>query len=261
MTGQLLFRGMLIGLLAGLLSFAFLKLAGEPSVDSAIAYEGVVEAAKAKAKAEDAAAKGLPAPVEETEPELVSRDVQSGVGLLTAVTVYDSAFGGLFALVFALTYRRMGDFSPRATAALLALAGFVSVYVAPTIKYPPGPPSVGAPETIALRTSLYFAMILISLASMIAAGVLRSRLEPRLSGWNSALIAAAAYVIVVAGVALALPDVNEVPDGFPAADLWRFRLASLGGQAIMWAAFGVLFGVAAERLLAQRETSLYPQAS
>jgi len=256
MTGKLLLRGLLVGLFAGLLSFGFLKLAGEPSVDSAIAYEGVVDAAKSKAKAEEAAARGLPAPVEEAEPELVSRDIQAGVGLLTALTVHDSALGGLFALVFALAYRRVGAFGPRATAALLALAGFVSVYVAPMIKYPPGPPSVGAPETIALRTSLYFTMILISLATMIAAGVLRSRLEPRLGGWNSALIAAAAYVIVVAGVALALPEVNEVPDGFPAADLWQFRLASLGGQAILWACLGLLFGVAAERVLTAREQPL-----
>jgi predicted cobalt transporter CbtA len=259
MTGKLLLWGMLVGLFAGVLSFGFLKLAGEPSVDSAIAYEGVVDAAKAKAKAEEAAAKGLPAPADEAE--LVSRDVQSGVGLVTALTVYDSAFGGLFALVFALAYRRMGDFGPRATAALLALAGFVSVYVAPMIKYPPGPPSVGAPETIALRTSLYFAMILISLAAMIAAGVLRSRLEPRLGGWNSALSAVAAYIIVVAGVALALPEVNEVPDGFPATDLWQFRLASLGGQAILWTWLGLIFGVAAERVLTDREPSLRPETA
>jgi len=102
-------------------------------------------------------------------------------------------------------------------------------------------------------------MILISLASMIAAGVLRRRLEPRLGGWNAALIAAAAYIIVVAGVAFALPGINEVPDGFPATDLWQFRLASLGGQAILWACLGLLFGVAAERVLIVREQPLHPE--
>ena len=255
MTGKLLLRGMLVGFLAGLLSFGFLKLAGEPSVDSAIAYEGVVDAAKAKAKAEEAAAKGLPAPVEEVEPELVSREIQSGLGLLTAATVYDSAIGGLFALVFALAYGRVGRLGPRATAALLALAGFVSVYVAPMLKYPPGPPSVGAPDTIGSRTNLYVAMILISLAAMIAAGVLRGRLAPRLGGWNAALIAAGAYIVVTTSVAIALPAVNEVPDGFPADDLWRFRLASLGGQAILWAALGLLFGAAAERVLTDRDSA------
>ena len=58
------------------------------------------------------------------------------------------------------------------------------------------------------------------------------------------------------GVALALPAINETPDGFPATDLWQFRLASLGAQAIIWAMLGLLFGVAAERVLTDRELSL-----
>ena len=250
MIGKLLVRGMLLGLVAGLLSFGFLKLAGEPSVDRAIAFESAME----EARAAEAKAKGLPAPAE--EPELVSRQVQAGIGLLTGVVVYSTAFGGLFSLAFALAYRRMGDFGARTTSALLATAGFVSVYVTPMLKYPANPPSVGLSETIDMRTSLYFAMILISLAAMIGAGMLRLRLNPRFGNWNAALIAAAAYVVVVSAVAMVLPEVNEVPEGFPATVLWQFRIASLGGQAIMWGALGLLFGVAAERVFAAHEPLL-----
>ena len=253
MTGRLLVRGMLIGLVAGLLSFCFLKLAGEPSVDRAIAFENAMD--KAKAQADEAAAKRLPPPVEEAEPELVSRPVQAGIGLLTGVAVYSTAFGGLFALVFAFAYGRMADLGPRATAALLAAAGFIAVYVTPMLKYPANPPSVGLPETIGMRTSLYFAMLLISLAAMIGAGMLRHRLKPRFGLWNSALIAAGAYIVVMTCVALALPNVNEVPEDFPATVLWQFRIASLGGQLIMWTTLGLLFGVAAERLFAQHPST------
>jgi predicted cobalt transporter CbtA len=251
MTGKLLLRGMLLGLVAGLLSFGFLKFAGEPSVDRAIAFESVME----DAKAEEAKARGLPAPAE--YPELVSRPVQSGIGLLTAVVVYSTAFGGIFSLAFALAFRRMGDFGARATSALLAVAGFVSVYLTPMLKYPANPPSVGLPETIDMRTSLYFAMILISLAAMVGAGMLRLRLNPRVGNWNAALIAAGAYIVIVSAVALALPEVNEVPEGFPATLLWQFRIASLGGQAILWGALGLSFGVAAERVLAEHEPALH----
>jgi len=250
MTGKLLVWGMLLGLVAGLLSFGFLKLGGEPSVDRAIAFETLME----QAKAAEARTKGLPAPAE--YPELVSRPVQAGIGLLTAVAVYSTAFGGLFSLAFALAYRRMGDLGARATSALLAVAGFVSVYLVPMLKYPANPPSVGLAETIDMRTSLYFAMILISLAAMIAAGLLRLRFVPRFGNWNAALLAAGVYVVIVAGVAMALPGVDEVPEGFPATVLWQFRIASLGGQAIMWGALGLLFGVAAERLFAGREPAL-----
>ena len=192
-------------------------------------------------------------------PNLSSRPVQAGIGLFTGVAVYGAAFGGLFALAFALAYGRMGDFTPRTTSALLALAGFVSVYLAPMLKYPANSPAVGLPDTIGMRTGLYFSMAFISLAAMIAAGMLRKGLNKPLGGWNAGLIAAAAYIAVMAGVALALPGVDEAPEAFPATLLWQFRVASLGGQAIIWAVLGLLFGVFAERVVREGK-SVFRQA-
>jgi hypothetical protein len=257
MVGTLLMRGMLIGVVAGLLSFGFLKIVGEPAVDRAIAFETAMDEAKDKAKADEAMAKGMLMPKEDPEPELVSRPVQAGVGLFTGVTVYNTAFGGLFALVFALAYRRMGDFGPRTTSALLAISGIVAVYVVPNLKYPANPPSVGDPETIGMRTGLYFSMIAISLAAMIAAWMLRNRLAPRYGGWNAALVAAAAYLVAVVVVSLALPAVNEVPEGFPAVVLWQFRIASAGAQLIMWTTIGLAFGALTERAATSRGGSQF----
>src|ERR1700744_5299919 len=98
--GSLLLRGMLVGIVAGLLCFGFLKFFGEPQVDRAIAFETQLDEAKAKAKADEAMPKGMPMPKEEDEPELVSRGTQAGIGLFTGVMVYNAAFGGLFALAF-----------------------------------------------------------------------------------------------------------------------------------------------------------------
>jgi len=250
MAGTLLARGMLIGIVAGLLCFSFLKIVGEPQVDRAIAFETQLDEAKARAEAQALIAKGLPAPKEEPAPELVSRRVQAGIGLFTGVMVYNVAFGGLFGLAFGLAYGRMGDFDPRTTAALLAVFGVIAVYIVPNLKYPANPPSVGDPATIGMRTALYFSMIAISLAAMIAAGMLRLRLLARHGPWNAFLIAAGAYLIVVVVVGLALPPVNEVAAEFPAVLLWRFRIASAGAQLIMWTTTGLLFGVLAERVLA-----------
>jgi Probable cobalt transporter subunit (CbtA) len=250
MAGTLLLRGMLIGIVAGLLCFSFLKIVGEPQVDQAIAFETQLDETKARAEAQALIARGLPVPKEEPEPELVSRRVQAGIGLFTGVMVYNVAFGGLFALAFGLAYGRMGDFDPRTTAALLAVFGVIAAYIVPNLKYPANPPAVGDPATIGMRTALYFSMIAISLAAMIAAGMLRLRLLARHCPWNAFLIAAGAYLIVVVVVALGLPPVNEVPAGFPAVVLWRFRIASAGAQLIMWTTTGLLFGVLAERVLA-----------
>jgi predicted cobalt transporter CbtA len=263
MVGSLLTRGMLIGFVAGILCFGFLRFVGEPPVDRAIAFEAAADEARdhkdqAKETAEDHAksdhtmAQGMTMPKQDSEPELVSRSTQAGLGLFTGVTVYNTAFGGLFALVFAFAYRRMGDFDARTTSALLAVSGMIAVYIVPVLKYPANPPAVGAADTIGMRTGLYFAMIAISLAAMIGAWMLRNRLLSRVGGWNAALIAAAAYLVVVIAVAAALPDVNEVPDGFPAVVLWQFRLASAGAQLIMWATIGLAFGALTERAALSR---------
>lgn len=251
MIGNLLLRGMLVGFVAALLSFGFLKLYGEPAVDKAIAFETQMDEAKAKAARDEAMTKGVPMPADKDEPALVSRPVQAGLGLFTGVLVYNVAFGGLFALAFALCYRRMGDFGPRTTAALLTISGLVAVYVVPMLKYPANPPSVGDPETIGARTGLYFSMIALSLAAMIGAWMLRNRLVRPLGAWDAALVACGAYVVAMAVVMLALPAVNEVPEAFPAVVLWQFRIASLGAQVLMWATIGLGFGALTERAQAK----------
>jgi hypothetical protein len=53
MVRTFLVRGMLVGIVAGLLSFAFLKFYGEPQVDRAVAFETQQDEAKAAAHQEE----------------------------------------------------------------------------------------------------------------------------------------------------------------------------------------------------------------
>jgi hypothetical protein len=237
MVRTLLIWGMVVGIVAGLLAFGFAKVFGEPQVDRAIAFEDQMDRAKGEAP----------------EPELVSRPVQSGVGLLTGVVVYGTALGGLFALAFAFAYQRIGHFSVRGTSALLAAAGFVAIFLVPQLKYPSNPPSVGQPETIGYRSEMFFLMILISVAALSLAIMIAPRLVARYGNWNGILLAAAVFIVIIVVAQVLLPDINEVPDQFPAVVLWRFRIVSLGIQLILWATYGLLFGVLAERVLANRD--------
>jgi hypothetical protein len=231
MVRSLLVRGMLAGLLAGLLAFGFAWLFGEPQVDLAIGFEEHMHQMAGEAP----------------EPELVSRAVQSTVGLLTGVVVYSCALGGLFALVFAYAYGRIGQLSPRATAAVIAIAGFVALVLIPQIKYPANPPSIGEPETIGMRTALYFRMIAISVISVAAAVSGARRLAHRFGVWNGGIMAgAAALLVIIAGMWI-LPPVDEVPADFSATTLWHFRLASLGIELVLWTTLGLVFGILAER--------------
>jgi predicted cobalt transporter CbtA len=243
MVRTFLVRGMLVGIVAGLLCFGFLKIYGEPQVDRAIAFETQLDEAKAAADK----AKGMHMSDDE-EPELVGRPVQAGLGLFSAVLAYSVAFGGLFGLAFAFAYGRVpGALTPQTLSALLAATGFIAVYLVPNLKYPANPPSVGDPETIGVRTALYFIMIAISLAAMIGSATLKRLFIPRFGEWNANLLAAACYIVIVVLAGLLLPVINEVPEEFPAVVLWKFRVASLGAQFIMWATLGLLFGAVIRR--------------
>lgn len=258
MVGTLLLRGMLVGLLAGLLAFGVARVFGEPSVERAIAFEAQHEHAEALPHSHGGEAA---ATHHHDEPEeIVSRTTQAGVGLATGVLVYGAALGGLFALAFAFAYGRLGPLGARPTAALLALGGFVALVVVPGLKYPANPPAVGSPETIGARTALYFGMLVLSLVVAVGAGMLTRALWARLGNWNAALVGAAAFVAVIGLAQGVLPTVNEVPEGFAADLLWNFRVAWLGMQAVLWTALGLGFGLVAERIVEPRRGAARPAA-
>jgi predicted cobalt transporter CbtA len=229
--GTLLVRGMIAGLIASLLAFGFAKFIGEPQVDRAIAFEDSMHSHSGEAE----------------EPELVSREVQASVGLLTGVAVYGTALGGLFALAYAFLSGRLVQLPPRAAAILLAAIGFLVLYIVPYLKYPANPPSVGQPDTIGYRTQLYFGMMVFSLAALAIAISFGRQMVDKFGGWNASILGAAVYLVLVAIAVYTLPVINEVPEKFPADLLWNFRVAALGTQAILWGTIGLLFGWLVER--------------
>jgi len=228
-------RGMLVGLLAGVLAFGFAKTFGEPQIDKAIAFEDHMAQMHGDAP----------------EEELVSREVQSTFGLFTGVVVYSVSLGGIFALVFAYALGRIGKVGPRGLAALLALAAFVTLIVVPGLKYPANPPSVGDPQTIAQRTKLFFLMLLVSVAAAVIAINAARKLIARRGVWAGAILGVAMYIVIVSVAGSLFPVINEVPEQFSAVLLWKFRVASLGIQLVLWTTLGLVFGAVAERKLSQ----------
>jgi Probable cobalt transporter subunit (CbtA) len=239
MVRTLLVRGMVVGVVGAAVAFVVASLFGEPPIDAAIAFEY---------------AHGAPGA---DEPELVSRTVQSTVGLGVAVLIYGSALGGIFALAFAFAYGRLGALAARATAVVVAAIGFGAMFLVPFLKYPANPPAVGHPETIGRRSVLYLLMVFVSVLSAVAAVVLGRAWVPRLGGWNATLAAIGVFVVLVAVAGAVLPRIDEVPPGFPATALWRFRLASVGTQLALWATIGLLFGALTERSV-RRQTVAAP---
>jgi hypothetical protein len=241
-----LVRGLLAGLIAGVVTFGVAYLVGEPPVASAIAVEESSQsAAPTDATADhdhpamtDAAATAVHS--DSADAALVSRADQATWGLATATVVFGLALGGIIGLASAFAVGRLGRLSARASTALVAAIAFVAVYLVPFLKYPPNPPAVGDPNTIGDRTALYFAMLAVSVVAAVAAVVLARRLSSSLGAWNAVLVAVAGYLVVVGLVGWLLPVIDEVPADFSADLLWRFRMASVTVQATLYLMIGLL---------------------
>ncbi|ODU06462.1 MAG: cobalt transporter [Pseudonocardia sp. SCN 72-86] len=267
MVRALVLRGVGAGALAGLVAFVFARIFAEPVIQAAIDYETGRDDAKA-------ATVGIAREVE--APELFSRAVQANVGIGVGMVAFGIAVGCFFAVAFCMSYGRTGRIRPRQLSLLVALAGFVTLYLMPFLKYPANPPAIGNPDTIGDRSVLYLGMIV---ASVVFAGVsvwLGQRLQPRLGNWNSILLGVLAFIVLCGAVMALLPalghlsanaDVSgsvltETPQpltdangaivypGFNADLLFKFRLYSLGAQVILWTVLGVVFAPLAERVFA-----------
>jgi predicted cobalt transporter CbtA len=247
-----LVRGLLAGLVGGLLAFAVAYTVGEPQVDAAIKVEEAAAAHDA-AHADNPPADGHTHDHDTDDGTVISRDTQSTWGLATGTLAVGITLGGVVGLVSAFAVGRIGRLRPSQSTAVVALVGFVAVGLVPFLKYPATPPAVGDPDTINSRTLEYFSMVGISVLAAIGAVLLARRLLDSLGAYRTILASAGAYLLVVVLASLLMPTVNEIGD-FPGDVLWSFRVASLLTIATMWAAIGVVLTGLVGRLY-ERETS------
>jgi hypothetical protein len=256
MEKQIIGRGLLAGALGGVLAFVFAKIFLEPVIGRAIDFEDGTSAAH---EAMETAAGGHSHG--HGGGELFTRGVQSTIGMGFGVLAFSVAMGALFAVVFAVTYGRVGNVSARALAVLVAGAMFISLWIVPALKYPPNPPATSDDATIFQRSMLYLLMVGLSAILMVAAVYLGRQLVPRLGAWNATLVGGGAYLVAVLVAMVILPTINETPGpivdgagvivfpGFPAVDMYEFRLYTMVTQLIVWTTIGLVFGTSMSKVL------------
>ena len=269
MAQRLLLRGLLAGAIAGLLAFLFARIFAEPVISRAVDYESARDAAQ------NTLDKALGLPVYPEDPEIFSRTIQANLGIGAGMILFGAAMGTLFAVVYAVCLGRTGLLRPRTLSVLLAGGGLLAIYLVPFLKYPANPPSIGHADTIKERSGLYLLMVLASIVFLVLAVLVGKRLQSRCGNWNASLIAGGAFIVAIGIVMALLPQVgtlaanvatygshatetplpltdakgNIVFPGFPADDLYSFRLYSVSAQLILWSAIGLIFAPLAERLL------------
>jgi len=251
-----LVRGLLAGIVAGLVAFGVAYLVGEPSVNDSIAIEESGGAAHDHAADDHAADDPAAESSTSDEPAAteVPRSLQSTAGLLTATLVAGVTLGGLVGVIRALALGRLGGLGVRGVTLSVASMGFVSLYLLPYLAYPPNPPAVGHPDTIGMRSALYFIMVAISIIAAVTAVLVGRKLANRWGGWYAMLAAIAGYLVVTVTAIALLPTYNEVPADFPATVLYQFRRASLITQLALWGSIAVILGELLHRL--QRRSHL-----
>jgi hypothetical protein len=256
MEKRIIGRGLLAGALAGVLAFVFAKIFLEPVIGRSIDFEHATAAAH---EAMESAAAGGHSHGEGGE--LFSRGVQSTIGMGFGTLLFAVAMGALFAVVYSVAYGRVGNVSPKALSVLVAGAMLIALWVVPALKYPPNPPATSLDSTITQRTLLYVMMLGLSALLMVAAVYLGRQLAPKLGAWNAALVGGASYLVAVFVVMLVLPTINETPGpmvndagvivlgGYPATDLYEFRLYSFTTQLIIWTTIGLVFAAMISKVL------------
>ena len=231
-----LIRGLLAGLLAGVFTFGVAYVVAEPSINAAIALEETTAHSHEAGHAEEGGT-------------VVSRSLQSTLGLLTGTAVASTTLGGVLGVLSALALGRFGGLGVRGSTLAVTAIGFVSLYAMPFVAYPPNPPAVGQAETIGTRTALYFTTVAISVVAAVTAVLVGRRLTERLGGWSAALLGVTGYLLVCGMALLLLPGYDEVPADYPAAVLYSFRTGSFGTQLALWAVLGVVLAELAHRLV------------
>ena len=172
--------------------------------------------------------------------ELFTRSVQQ-IGGAAGTVLYGALVGVILGSVLAMVRHRLrGDDGRRAVR--VAVIGFVSVFLVPFLKYPGNPPGVGDPATVSRRTGLYLVFLALSLLAAWSGWRLARTLTAQ--GRRPEPAAAAglsAYLVVVGVAAIVLPGSGDVV-ALPAELVWRFRLASVGGSALLMAVTGSVLG-------------------
>jgi predicted cobalt transporter CbtA len=226
-----LLSGAIAGTILGIVNLALV----EPYLDKAIGIE--VKNAISEGEQVD--------PIE----HLSYRFWQKG-GEIVAGTVLGMSYGALLGIVFAFGRRIVPGSNIKKAIALAGVIWLV-VFMIPAIKYPANPPTVGDPDTINYRESLFISFILISGFTALGLTIIYSKWKAKSS--LKFLMISVIYAVVMTGAFIAIPP---NPDKITAPmDLVNgFRIMSILTTTLFWIVLGIVFGLLWEKLKPHERT-------
>lgn len=224
-----LLSGCVAGVVHGLVNLAIV----EPYLDTAIGIEN-----------QNLFASGEEDDTPEFWAEYYSYRAWQKGGQLLAGAILGTSVGALFGMVFAYSRNVLPGNHFVKKALVLALIMWTTLYIIPFAKYPANPPTVGDPETIILRQTLYLAFIAISGLGALGFYQLYKRLDKK-------ILAFVGYAVFISAVFVAMPS-NPDPITAPENLVNSFRATSAIAVSVFWLAVGLILGVLWQKLQPDR---------
>jgi predicted cobalt transporter CbtA len=165
-------------------------------------------------------------------------------GEIVAGTILGLSIGSLFGIVFAYARSSVPGSNNKKKGLIVAGIMWFVLFLMPALKYPANPPSVGDPETIYYRQSLYLVFLAISGFSALGLAFLYRKIR---SLHIRKAIIPAAYAAMMAGAYLAMPA-NPDPINAPVDLVIGFRITSAITITLFWGLLGVIFGAFWDKL-------------
>jgi predicted cobalt transporter CbtA len=223
--GIILLSGCVAGTVHGLVNLAIV----EPYLDTAIGIENQHMFSSGEAR-----------DTPEFWAEYYSYRAWQKGGQILAGAILGTSVGALFGMVFAYSKNVLPGNNFVKKALLLSIVMWTVIYIIPFAKYPANPPTVGDPETIMLRQTLYVSFIAISGLGALGFYQIYKKLDKKFL----AFLGYAAFISAVFVAMPANPDQvtapNELVNGF--------RAASLVGASVFWLVVALVLGALWQKL-------------
>jgi len=158
-------------------------------------------------------------------------------GQILAGGILGLSIGALFGLVFAYSRHVLpGQNHVKKALVLAGIMWFVLFFI-PFLKYPANPPTVGDPETIMLRSSLYVGFVVLSGLGALGFYKISKKMHK-----SKQFVIPIGYAMYIAAIFVLMP---ENPDEViaPADLLNGFRIVSASTVTISWIVNAVILGL------------------
>jgi len=230
--GIILLAGCSAGIIHGLVNLALV----EPYLDKAIGIENQHMFAAGEAK-----------DTPQFWAEYYSYRAWQKGGQLLAGAILGTSIGALYGIVFGYTRNILPGKSFIKKTLVLAVIMWVVLYLIPFAKYPANLPTVGDPETIVLRQTLYVSFIAISGFGALGFYQIYKKLK------NRKMIAFVGYAGLVTIAFVMMPQNPDVITS-PMDLINGFRAVSVVGVSSFWLSIGLILGVLWQKLQPDKVT-------